>query len=183
MALVLPGVLIGVVGVALVTHPSHRWWYDEFLPWMEPTSTALALIAALFAALYAARAYGREVDRDRRYDDERTSAQVSLVSAWLGSQTTEIPFQATRHESGVYLLNRSQAAVLDVALILLEDGQPFRMTDVGTLPPNEDPEFVRFDWKDPDIPLVLQVCDASGRYWWRHSSGELSRFPPDFLNA
>lgn len=80
--------LFAVVATVLVVALAFASWWDAELPatefpaWLEAWATVAAVAAAIVAGLYAARAFGLELERQRRADTDRRAVQASRVAAW-----------------------------------------------------------------------------------------------------
>jgi hypothetical protein len=74
-------------GLLTVAIAYATWWdagvpVSEFPAWLGAWATVAAVVAAIVAGFYASRAFGLELDRQRRADTDRRAAQASRVAAW-----------------------------------------------------------------------------------------------------
>jgi hypothetical protein len=167
--LLLTDVALGVVAVVKLS-PSHRWWYEKFLPWLEPVSTSLAFGAAAVAALYAVRVHKREERRDERFEEMQFRAQASKFSAW---------HDETRPK-GLFVLNRSESVISGVHIMVIDfDLRTVAYGRGGAVPPKDEPYFVPIEIPDNmETYFWVHFVDASGVAWWRNSNGVLQRDQP-----
>ncbi len=173
-------VVVLVITIA-VTTPTRTWWYDAFLPWVEPTATVVAALAtivgvgaAIVAAIYGARVFERERQRDQDLQDLRLQDQASQVGSWLTVGEIVAGGERTWHQH-LTILNDSRLPVFDVVAHLVhpnDDGTTVGWS-IDALPPHTT-EVTDFGQKPIRYEHELRFRDMGNKHWKRDEDGVLS---------
>jgi hypothetical protein len=184
-----------VLGLAIraytsgICNTSSSWWYDRFLPWIEPLATVGAFMAALVAAWYAARVFAVERARDLRREEAERRRQAEQIAAWFASLD-----EGGDDALNAVLSNPSGAPIFEVVVeAALSSDEPLVWAAfVAILPP--DGGRPQSTWLAGlasayaersrtatlvlwSLPIQVTFTDASGARWRRDPAGRLTAVP------